>query len=116
MLIPIGHEESEVRRLPWVSIVIGVSCILVFWLTGRAEDRAREQTNELLAEAVQYYYQHDYLEPGEELAGEAEWWYPEDEEYSYEEWLGEAGEDEGEQYAGEWRFETQAAPAMESTE
>ncbi len=105
MLIPIGHEESEVRRLPWVSIVIGVSCILVFWLTGRAEDRAREQTNELLAEAVQYYYQHDYLEPGEELAGEAEWWYPEDEEYSYEEWLGEAGEDEGEQYAGEYGYQ-----------
>ncbi len=68
MLIPIGHEESEVRRLPWVSIVIGVSCILVYWLSGRSEDRAFEHAGERLTEVVQYYYEHPYLEPNEHLA------------------------------------------------
>ncbi len=73
MLIPIGHEESEVRRLPWVSIVIGVTCLLVFWIAGRGEARARERTGEALSEVMESYYQHPYLEADEERARVKEW-------------------------------------------
>ncbi len=66
MLIPIGHEESDVRRLPWVSIAIGLACILVYVQTGRAEKQARVQSDERLSEVAQYYYEHPYLEaPGD---------------------------------------------------
>ncbi len=94
MLIPIGHEESDVRRLPWVSIVIAVSCILVFWLTGRAEDQARERADEMLSEVAQYYYEHPYLEAEQELAIEAQWWAPEEEyEGGWSAYQEDAGED-----------------------
>ena len=74
MLVPIGHEEDEVRRLPWVSIVILVSCILVYYLTGLEEDRAEEIADERLSEVVGFYFEHPYLELDEELADEVGWW------------------------------------------
>ncbi len=74
MLIPIGHEESEVRRWPWVSMAIGATCILVFALASQGEDRAHERAGERLVEVFEYYYQHPYLEPEEALAGTADWW------------------------------------------
>ncbi len=92
MLIPIGHEESEVRRLPWISIVIGVSCILIYWFSGQAEDRAQERAEESLTAAVQYYGERPYLEADEEVASAAEWWYVEEEADS---WYEESEEEGG---------------------
>ena len=74
MLIPIGHEEDEVRRWPWVSIAVMVLCILVYYLTGLQESRAEELAGERLGELVEYYYQHPYLEVDEEIQADAEWW------------------------------------------
>ena len=34
ILIPIGHEEQGVRRLPWVSFGLMAACLLVLIATG----------------------------------------------------------------------------------
>jgi hypothetical protein len=33
MILPIGHQESSVRRLPWVSFAIIVACVVAFMAT-----------------------------------------------------------------------------------
>src|SRR5258705_1727084 len=33
MILPIGHQEREVRRLPWVSFALMAICVLVFLFT-----------------------------------------------------------------------------------
>jgi membrane associated rhomboid family serine protease len=66
MIIPIGHEESTVRRLPWVSFTIIGICVIAFGLTHVSTD-AFEQAQEKLEEAVLYYYEHPYLQPDERI-------------------------------------------------
>ncbi len=75
MLIPIGHEESDVRRLPWVSIAIVAICILAYGLANAQEDRAREAAEEKLNEAVEFYFYHPYLELDDKLEDHASWWF-----------------------------------------
>jgi membrane associated rhomboid family serine protease len=64
ILLPIGHEESGVRRLPWVTFGLMAVCLLAFVASGRArlfvEDdlRVYEEANE----ALEYYIGHPYLE------------------------------------------------------
>lgn len=64
ILIPIGHEESTVRRLPGVTFAIIGLCLVCFLATGRgmlfAEDDVSLSGN--IDEAVQYYVAHPYLE------------------------------------------------------
>jgi hypothetical protein len=36
ILLPIGHEETGVRRLPWVTFAIMGICLLAFIASGRA--------------------------------------------------------------------------------
>ncbi len=74
MLIPIGHEEDEVRRWPWVSLSIFVACILVYYLAGLEEERAEERAAERLTEVVEFYVQRPYLEIDKDLEGYASWW------------------------------------------
>ena len=33
MLIPIGHERTTVRRLPWVTFTVMILCMVVFLVT-----------------------------------------------------------------------------------
>ena len=68
MLLPIGHEETTVRRMPWVTLTILGACVVTFILTAIApsgEDRVAfaEQT------AVEYFLDHPYLELDEHLKG-----------------------------------------------
>ena len=68
MLLPIGHEETTVRRMPWVTLTILGACVVTFILTAIApsgEDRVAfaEQA------AVEYFLDHPYLEIDEHLKG-----------------------------------------------
>ncbi|MCP3980226.1 MAG: rhomboid family intramembrane serine protease [bacterium] len=58
-LIPIGHEETSVRRLPWVTFAVMGLCLLSLLAFRGA---GTEETNERFGEAVQYFLQHPYLE------------------------------------------------------
>ncbi len=67
MLIPLGHEQTSVRRLPWVTFGIMVLCILAYVLTlaGTHEGDPRQR----LDEVAQYYMSHPYLELDPGLKG-----------------------------------------------
>jgi len=64
ILLPIGHEQTSVRRLPWITFAVMAICIVVFFLSGRAhlysddDVRATEDLNE----ALDYYFERPYLE------------------------------------------------------
>ena len=69
MLIPIGLEQDTVRRWPWISIALVVANIVIFLATGmgagnQAEIEAR------LADVVQYWHEHPYLELPREMRDE----------------------------------------------
>lgn len=66
MIIPIGHENQEVRRLPWVTFVIMGICVLVHLLLSGAVDRAEKKAQERLQEMLEFYIEHPYLEMDEE--------------------------------------------------
>lgn len=66
MLIPIGLEQDTVRRWPWISIMLVVTNVVVFLVTGlgagnQAEIEAR------LADVARYWHEHPYLELPQEL-------------------------------------------------
>lgn len=68
MLLPIGHEETTVRRMPWVTLTIIGACLVVFILTviapsGDERIAFREQM------VVGYFLDHPYLELDEQFKG-----------------------------------------------
>ncbi len=65
-LIPIGHDEDSVRRLPWVTIVIAALCIAVHLFAGGRE--AEELAEDKAVEVLEYYLEHPYLEIHPDLA------------------------------------------------
>jgi membrane associated rhomboid family serine protease len=68
MLLPIGHEETTVRRMPWVTLTIIGACVVVFILTAVApsgEDRIVFSEQKLVA----YFLDHPYLELDEQFKG-----------------------------------------------
>lgn len=68
MLIPIGQEDSSVRRLPWVTFGIMIVCLLVFVLTLPATKDSQKQAAEKLQLAAQYWMHHPYLKLDDRLA------------------------------------------------
>ncbi len=70
MLLPIGHEETTVRRMPWVTLTVIGLCLVAFVLTaiapsgeGRIADRERR--------ALEFFFEHPYLELDPALKGYA---------------------------------------------
>ena len=68
MLLPIGHEETTIRRMPWVTLTIIGACLVVFILTviapsGDERIAFREQM------VVGYFLDHPYLELDEQFKG-----------------------------------------------
>jgi membrane associated rhomboid family serine protease len=63
-LLPIGHEESTVRRLPWVTFTIIGLCVVAYLVTASVQV---EDPNRYLIQPIQYYLSHRYLEPAPEL-------------------------------------------------
>ncbi len=68
MLIPIGGEQTTVRRLPWVSFVIMGLCILVGITTTLGDsDAEKEEAQRCIDEALEFYFEHPYLELDDRL-------------------------------------------------
>ncbi|MDX1388138.1 MAG: rhomboid family intramembrane serine protease [Acidobacteriota bacterium] len=61
MILPIGHEESGVRRLPWVSFAVMALCVIVF-LTTTASGPDQYETAEEFEEVLYYWVEHPYLD------------------------------------------------------
>jgi membrane associated rhomboid family serine protease len=62
MILPIGHQESSVRRLPWVTFSLIITCIAVFLATDTRIVEAVAQPAQLVEEAADYWRRHAYLE------------------------------------------------------
>ena len=62
MLIPISHESSTVRRHPWVTYLLIIACVAVFLHTKDRDAELRERSTKGLTEALEYFFEHPYLE------------------------------------------------------
>jgi len=61
-LIPIGHEQDTVRRLPWVTFSILAICFIVHIFVSIQVRDASSQLEERAQELLNYYISHPYLE------------------------------------------------------
>ncbi len=60
MILPIGHQEREVRRLPWVTLSLIAACVLVFLFTDTSAPQGASAA-ERLETAADYWRQRAYL-------------------------------------------------------
>jgi len=69
ILLPIGHEQSTVRRLPVVTFGIMAACIVLFILSGHGSLVSDDdiKLEEKAAEVFEYYWEHPYLEIDDEF-------------------------------------------------
>jgi membrane associated rhomboid family serine protease len=69
ILLPYGHEQTTVRRLPWVTITLMGICLAAFILSGRWNLVPKEDwaVQEDVFAAMEYYSEHSYLELNEEF-------------------------------------------------
>jgi membrane associated rhomboid family serine protease len=67
MILPIGHAESETRRLPWVTFGIMALCVVVFLATDPGSMQPGYDRESLLDDASTYWRDHAYLEPAPEI-------------------------------------------------
>ena len=70
MLLPIGHEETTVRRMPWVTLTIIGLCLVAFVLT-LITPSAEQRVAAAELRALEYFFAHPYLELDPELKGYA---------------------------------------------
>ncbi len=61
MLIPLGHEKTTVRRVPWVTFTIMAVCVVVFILGLPGELRQQVDSAIRIHHAIGYFTQHPYL-------------------------------------------------------
>ncbi len=61
MLIPLGHEQTSVRRLPWVTFTIMALCVVIFILMAPDEHRSEMDSFLRLQQSLGYFTQHPYL-------------------------------------------------------
>ncbi len=61
MIIPVGHESTTVRRLPWVTFVIIAVCVIVHIFISRSIDDHLKEVETRGRELLEYFFQHPYL-------------------------------------------------------
>ncbi len=61
MILPIGHEGTGVRRLPWVTFTIIFINIIVFFFTNEADKRIKNDLKDETVKIIKYYVDHHYL-------------------------------------------------------
>lgn len=68
MLLPIGHDQTTVKRMPWVTFGIIALCVVAYLYTLVAPG---DETAVVAAEvrAVEYYVDHPYLDLDPQLKG-----------------------------------------------
>lgn len=62
ILLPIGQQDSSVRRLPWVTFALIGLCVVAFVGTLSATSEAAEEVGAAFEKAIGYYFAHPYLE------------------------------------------------------
>lgn len=62
MILPLSHEDSSTRRLPWVTLSIMALCVLVFLFTDTGTPE-NVDAGDPMEEATSYWREHAYLEP-----------------------------------------------------
>ncbi len=74
LLIPIGHEEDSVRRLPWVTIAVVAACVLVhLWNIGTPAS-VMVDIQSTQQEILAYWLERPYLDLPPELQRESQRW------------------------------------------
>jgi membrane associated rhomboid family serine protease len=66
IVLPIGHENDRVRRLPWVSFIIMAACLIMHIYVTIEINKQVKALESRGKELVNYYFQHPYLELDEE--------------------------------------------------
>jgi membrane associated rhomboid family serine protease len=79
MIIPLGHDQTEVRRLPWVTFTLMGLCILVHLLVTFGPGISETDIGKGLSEAVEFWMTHPYLELPQRLHEEMLSGFPEEE-------------------------------------
>ena len=67
MLIPIGHEDQQVRRLPWMTILLVAANVLVFLFTNQIAQQQATETRQRVQEIVRYAAERPYLRTSDDL-------------------------------------------------
>ncbi len=67
MFIPIGLEQTTVRRLPWVSIGIIALNLVAFLAVGGSASSVEEEARRRVQEIVEYWQRHPYLKLPDEV-------------------------------------------------
>lgn len=62
MIIPIGHDRAEVRRLPWVTLAIAVLCVSAFLWAQTEGARVDRSIKAAASELRRDFEAHPYLE------------------------------------------------------
>ena len=68
MLLPIGHEETTVRRMPWVTLTIIGACVVAFILTAITQS-GEERVAFSEENVVEFFLDHPYLQLDERFKG-----------------------------------------------
>lgn len=62
IIVPVGHDETEIRRVPWVTVSLVVACVAVFttiWPRSLERERGIEES---VRDVAAYFLDHPYLE------------------------------------------------------
>ncbi len=67
MILPIRHDQSSVRRWPWVSLALMLLCLTAFLATPDEEDGALASRDDYLQQAANYWRDHAHLDAVSEV-------------------------------------------------
>ena len=67
LIIPVGHESNEVRRLPWITFGIMALCLIVHIFLSMEVGAKQTQLERSAEDLVTYYFNHPYLELNPEI-------------------------------------------------
>ena len=67
MIIPLDHENSTVRRLPWITFAIMAICLIVHIIVSIDLNKREKELEIVTREFLEYYVQHPYLELDPEI-------------------------------------------------
>jgi len=67
MIIPIGHEDQKVNRLPWVTVGLILINVLVFLFLLPTVNRQSDETRVQVREIIRFAEEHPYLRFPKEL-------------------------------------------------
>jgi len=67
MILPIGHENQSVRRIPWVTITIMALCLIVHIVVTSQMGKVEKSLGHTAQAYFEYYLTHPYLQMDPEL-------------------------------------------------